>query len=434
MTNKTMINRWQSSVQNNYGTPSIALVKGKGLVVTDADGKQYLDFLGGIATNILGHAHPAIVKAVTKQVSTLSHVSNFYVHPHAVELAEKLAAMTGDKSAKVFFCQSGAEANEAALKLSRRTGKVRIVAAQGAFHGRTMGALSLTGQPAKREPFLPLIKGVKHVPFGDIEAMRKAVTKKTAMVIIEPIMGEAGVIVPPADYLRELRALCDSKGALLVIDAVQTGMGRTGDWFGYEYSGITPDVITLAKGLGGGLPLGAMIALGKAADLFQPGDHGSTFGGNPVTTAAGLAAIKFIETQKILKKVEKQGVYLMQELAVIPGVAEVRGAGLLLGIELEDLKAADIAKALQNQGVLVNAANPTTIRLAPALIVTDAQLKKFVSIFKKVMSDGKKCTISIGSQSKGYFLNPSGISALTIRFSDIAKEGWLQGYPGNSKS
>ena len=389
MTNKTMINRWQSSIQNNYGTPSIALVKGKGLVVTDADGKQYLDFLGGIATNILGHAHPAIVKAVTKQISTLSHVSNFYMHPHAVELAEKLAAMTGDKSAKVFFCQSGAEANEAALKLSRRTGKVRIVAAQGAFHGRTMGALSLTGQPAKREPFLPLIKGVKHVPFGDIEAMRKAVTKKTAMVIIEPIMGEAGVIVPPADYLRELRALCDAKGALLVIDAVQTGMGRTGDWFGYEYSGITPDVITLAKGLGGGLPLGAMIALGKAADLFQPGDHGSTFGGNPVTTAAGLAAIKFIENQKILKKVEKQGVYLMRELAVIPGVAEVRGAGLLLGIELENLKAADIAKALQNKGVLVNAANPTTIRLAPALIVTDAQLKKFVSIFKKVMSDGK---------------------------------------------
>ncbi|CAN2162266.1 ArgD Ornithine/acetylornithine aminotransferase [Candidatus Nanopelagicaceae bacterium] len=389
MTNKTMINRWKSSVQNNYGTPSIALVKGKGLVVTDADGKQYLDFLGGIATNILGHAHPAIVKAVTKQVSTLSHVSNFYVHPHAVELAEKLAAMTGDKSAKVFFCQSGAEANEATLKLSRRTGKVRIVAAQGAFHGRTMGALSLTGQPAKREPFLPLIKGVKHVPFGDIEAMRKAVTKKTAMVIIEPIMGEAGVIVPPADYLRELRALCDAKGALLVIDAVQTGMGRTGDWFGYEYSGITPDVITLAKGLGGGLPLGAMIALGKAADLFQPGDHGSTFGGNPVTTAAGLAAIKFIETQKILKKVEKQGVYLMQELAVIPGVAEVRGAGLLLGIEFETKKASDVALALQNEGVLVNAANPTTIRLAPALIVTDAQLKKFVSIFKKVMSDGK---------------------------------------------
>ena len=389
MTNKTMINRWSNSVQNNYGSPTIALVKGKGIVVTDADGKQYLDFLGGIATNILGHAHPAIVKAVTKQVSILSHVSNFYVHPNAVELAEKLASMTGDKGAKVFFCQSGAEANEAALKLSRRTGKVRVVAAQGAFHGRTMGALSLTGQPSKREPFLPLVKGVKHVPYGDIEAMRKAVTKKTAMVIIEPIMGEAGVIVPPADYLQELRALCDAKGALLVIDAVQTGMGRTGDWFGYEYSGITPDVITLAKGLGGGLPLGAMIALGKAADLFQPGDHGSTFGGNPVTTAAGLAAIKFIESQKLLKKVEKQGAYLMQELALIPGVSEVRGAGLLLGIEFENLKSSDVAIALQKSGVLVNAANPTTIRLAPALIVTDVQIKKFISIFKKVMSDVK---------------------------------------------
>ena len=389
MTNKTMINRWSNSVQNNYGSPSIALVKGKGIVVTDADGKQYLDFLGGIATNILGHAHPAIVKAVTKQVSILSHVSNFYVHPNAVELAEKLASITGDKGAKVFFCQSGAEANEAALKLSRRTGKVRAVAAQGAFHGRTMGALSLTGQPSKREPFLPLVKGVKHVPYGDIEAMRKAVTKKTAMVIIEPIMGEAGVIVPPADYLQELRALCDAKGALLVIDAVQTGMGRTGDWFGYEYSGITPDVITLAKGLGGGLPLGAMIALGKASDLFQPGDHGSTFGGNPVTTAAGLAAIKFIESQKLLKKVEKQGAYLMQELALIPGVSEVRGAGLLLGIELENLKSSDVASALQKSGVLVNAANPTTIRLAPALIVTDVQIKKFISIFKKVMSDVK---------------------------------------------
>jgi acetylornithine/N-succinyldiaminopimelate aminotransferase len=389
MTNKTMIKRWNNSLQNNYGAPAIALVKGKGIVVTDADGNQYLDFLGGIATNILGHAHPAIVKAVTKQVATLSHVSNFYIHPNAVELAEKLAAMTGDKSARVFFCQSGAEANEAALKLSRRTGKVRIVAAQGAFHGRTMGALSMTGQPSKREPFLPLVKGVKHVPYGDIEAMRKAVTKKTAMVIIEPIMGEAGVIVPPADYLVQLRALCDAKGALLVIDAVQTGMGRTGDWFGYEYSGITPDVITLAKGLGGGLPLGAMIALGKAAELFQPGDHGSTFGGNPVTTAAGLAAIKFIESQKILKKVEAQGNYLIQELALIPGVTEVRGAGLLLGIELETLKAADIATAMREAGVLVNAANATTIRIAPALIVTDAQIKKFVATFRKVISDAK---------------------------------------------
>ena len=384
-----MLNRWNSVLQNNYGTPSIALTKGKGILVTDADGKMYLDFLGGIATSILGHAHPAIVKAVTKQVSTLGHVSNFYAHPNAITLAEKLVAMTGEKNAKVFFCQSGAEANEAALKLSRRTGKVRVVAAQGAFHGRTMGALSLTGQPSKREPFLPLVKGVKHVPYGDIEAMRKAVSKKTAMVIIEPIMGEAGVIVPPADYLQQLRVLCDDKGALLVIDAVQTGMGRTGDWFGYEYSGITPDVITLAKGLGGGLPLGAMIALGKAAELFQPGDHGSTFGGNPVTTAAGLAAIEVIESKKLLNKVKQQGAHLIQELALIPGVKEVRGAGLLLGIELETLKASDIATAMRDAGVLVNAANATTVRIAPALIVTDAQINKFISIFRKVISDAK---------------------------------------------
>jgi acetylornithine aminotransferase len=389
MTNKKILKRWSTSVQNNYGTPSIALVKGNGIVVTDADGKSYLDFLGGIATNILGHAHPSIVKAVTKQVSTLSHVSNFYAHPVAIELAEKLTSLTGDKGAKVFFCQSGAEANEAALKLSRRTGKTKVVAAQGAFHGRTMGALSLTGQPSKREPFLPIVKGVKHVPYGDIDAMRKAVTRKTAMVIIEPIMGEAGVVVPPSDYLQQLRQLCDEKGALLVIDAVQTGMGRTGDWFGYEYSGITPDVITLAKGLGGGLPLGAMIALGKASELFQPGDHGSTFGGNPVTTAAGLAAINFIESKKILKKVELQGTYLMQEIAMIPGVKEVRGAGLLIGIELLSLKASDVATAMREAGVLVNAANETTIRIAPALIVTDLQINKFISIFKKVITDAK---------------------------------------------
>ena len=327
--------------------------------------------------------------AVTRQISALSHVSNFYAHPNAIALAEKLTAMTGDKSAKVFFCQSGAEANEAAFKLSRRTGKVRVVAAQGAFHGRTMGALSLTGQPSKREPFLPLVKGVKHVPFGDIDAMRKAISKKTSMVIIEPIMGEAGVIVPPADYLQDLRNLCDKNSALLVIDAVQTGMGRTGDWFGYEYSGITPDVITLAKGLGGGLPLGAMIALGNAAELFQPGDHGSTFGGNPVTTAAGLAAIEFIETRDILSRVQKQGEHLIQELALIPGVKEVRGAGLLIGIELESLKASDVSDAMREAGVLVNAANSTTIRIAPALIVTDSQITKFISIFRKVISHAK---------------------------------------------
>ena len=386
MKNAQVSTAWKKALQDNYGVPSIALVKGKGSEVYDVEGKKYLDLLGGIATNVLGHAHPAIVKAVSKQVGTLGHVSNFYAHPNVVELAQKLASMTGDKSARVFFAQSGAEANEAAMKLSRRTGKYRIVAAQGAFHGRTMGALSMTGQPSKREPFLPLIKGIKHVAYGDIKAMRRAISSKTAMVILEPIMGEAGVIVPPADYLAQVRELCTQKGALLVIDAVQTGMGRTGDWFGYEYSGITPDVITLAKGLGGGLPLGAMIALGDAAQLFVAGDHGSTFGGNPITTAAALAVIKVIEKDKIMIKVRKDQEFIMHNIALIEGVFEVRGAGLLIGIQLDKPIASKITLLMREQGVLVNAANDSTIRIAPALNISRIQLTKFCTIFEKVMA------------------------------------------------
>ena len=386
MKNAQVSTAWKKALQDNYGVPSISLVKGKGSEVYDVEGKKYLDLLGGIATNVLGHAHPAIVKAVSKQVGTLGHVSNFYAHPNVVELAQKLASMTGDKSARVFFAQSGAEANEAAMKLSRRTGKYRIVAAQGAFHGRTMGALSMTGQPSKREPFLPLIKGIKHVPYGDIKAMRRAISSKTAMVILEPIMGEAGVIVPPADYLAQVRELCTQKGALLVIDAVQTGMGRTGDWFGYEYSGITPDVITLAKGLGGGLPRGAMIALGHAAQLFVAGDHGSTFGGNPITTAAALAVIKVIEKDKIMIKVRKDQDFIMHKIALIEGVSEVRGAGLLIGIQLDKPIASKITLLMREQGVLVNAANDSTIRIAPALNISRIQLTKFCTIFEKVMA------------------------------------------------
>ena len=386
MKNEQVSTAWKKALQDNYGVPSISLVKGKGSEVYDVEGKKYLDLLGGIATNVLGHAHPAIVKAVSKQVGTLGHVSNFYAHPNVIELAQKLASMTGDKSARVFFAQSGAEANEAAMKLSRRTGKYRIVAAQGAFHGRTMGALSMTGQPSKREPFLPLIKGIKHVPYGDIKAMRRAISSKTAMVILEPIMGEAGVIVPPADYLAQVRELCTQKGALLVIDAVQTGMGRTGDWFGYEYSGITPDVITLAKGLGGGLPLGAMIALGDAAQLFVAGDHGSTFGGNPITTAAALAVIKVIEKDEIMIKVRKDQEFIMHKIALIEGVSEVRGAGLLIGIQLDKQIASKITLLMREQGVLVNAANDSTIRIAPALNISRIQLTKFCTIFEKVMA------------------------------------------------
>jgi len=379
--------RWQRAIQDNYGTPTIELVSGKGSVVKDANGNTYLDFLAGIATNVLGHAHPAIVKSVSKQISTLGHVSNFYAHPNVLELAEKLQKMTGDKSARVFFCNSGAEANEAALKLSRKTGKYKVVATQEAFHGRTMGALSLTGQPSKRNPFKPLIKGIKHVPFGDSGAMKRAITKKTAMVIVEPIMGEAGVIVPPADYLKNLRQYCDDKGVLLVFDCVQTGMGRTGDWFGYEYSGIKPDVITLAKGLGGGLPLGAMIALGSASKLFAAGDHGSTFGGNPVATAAALAVISSIEKEKILPHVDEVSEFLLAELALVQGVTEVRGAGLLIGLTLEKPIAKLLTKKCQELGALINAPGESTIRLAPALNVSLKQAEKFVKIFSQAMKE-----------------------------------------------
>ena len=379
--------RWQRAIQDNYGTPTLELVSGKGSVVKDSNGNSYLDFLAGIATNVLGHAHPAIVKAVSKQISTLGHVSNFYAHPNVLELAEKLQKMTGDKTARTFFCNSGAEANEAALKLSRKTGKYKIVATQEAFHGRTMGALSLTGQPSKRNPFKPLIKGIKHVPFGDSAAMKRAITKRTAMVIVEPIMGEAGVIVPPADYLQNLRCYCDQAGALLVFDCVQTGMGRTGDWFGYEYSGVKPDVITLAKGLGGGLPLGAMIALGPASKLFATGDHGSTFGGNPVATAAALAVISSIEKGKILNQVDEVGEYLLTELALIPGVTEVRGAGLLIGMTLEKPVAKAVTKKCQELGALINAPGDSTIRLAPALNVSVKEAQKFVAIFAQSMKE-----------------------------------------------
>ncbi len=379
--------RWQRALQDNYGTPTIELVSGKGSVVKDSKGNTYIDFLAGIATNVLGHAHPAVVKAVTRQISTLGHVSNFYAHPNVLDLAEKLQKMTGDKSARVFFCNSGAEANEAALKLSRKTGRYKIVATNESFHGRTMGALSLTGQPSKRNPFKPLLKGIKHVPFGDSAAMRRAITKKTAMVIVEPIMGEAGVIVPPSDYLNNLRQYCDDNGALLVFDCVQTGIGRTGDWFGYEYSGIKPDVITLAKGLGGGLPLGAMIALGSASTLFAAGDHGSTFGGNPVATAAGLAVIASIEEEKILKNVNEVGEYLLTELALIPGVTEVRGAGLLIGLTLEKPLAKALNKKCQELGVLINAPGESTIRLAPALNVSMKQVQKFVATFAQALKE-----------------------------------------------
>lgn len=384
---KDFSTRWENALQANYGQPELTLVSGKGAKVTDSGGKSYLDFLGGIATNVLGHAHPTIVKAVTAQISTLGHVSNFYSHPGVLALAEKLQELVEDRSSRVFFCNSGAEANEAALKLSRKTGRKRIVATQNAFHGRTMGALSLTGQPSKRDPFKPLLPGIVHVPFGDLDAMKKKINHRTAMVIIEPILGEAGVVMPPPGYLSGIRALCNATGTLMVVDAVQTGMGRTGQWFGYEHEGIVPDVITLAKGLGGGLPLGAMIALGGTSRLFQPGDHGTTFGGNPVACASALAAINVLEKKDLLKQVRDHEFTLKSSLSQVVGVKEVRGMGLLLGIVLEREIASQMRKLLQDAGILVNAPTPNVIRIAPALIVTAAEVKKFISVFSKVLTE-----------------------------------------------
>jgi acetylornithine aminotransferase len=387
MKNKEFADLWSQNLMSNYAVPSITLVKGKGSIVFDADGKKYIDMLGGIATNILGHSHPAVVSAVTRQIRTLSHVSNFYSHSNAIELAQILVRLTGDKQSRVFFAQSGAEVNEAAIKLSRKTGRTRIVAMTGSFHGRTMGSLSLTGQSSKRTSFVPLLKNVKHVPFGDVKKAKRAINSRTAMVIVEPIMGEAGVIVPPLNYLKELREACTNNGALLVIDAVQTGIGRTGQWFGYEYSGIKPDVITVAKGLGAGLPLAAMIAVGNTSQLFEPGDHGSTFGGNPVTTAASIAAIKWIEKNKTLAKCKADFKYLSSNINSIPGVSEVRGAGLLVGIALQKNISSEVAEALQAKGFLVNAANPNTIRIAPALNISMKELNQFVKALKEAMSD-----------------------------------------------
>ena len=379
--------RWHAAMQNNYGVPPLTLVKGDGVEVWDEDGKRYLDFLGGIATNILGHAHPSIVKAITSQVAELSHVSNLYSHKPGIELAEKLQDLTNDASARVFFCNSGAEANEAAIKISRLSGRSQMIAAIGGFHGRTIGALSITGQSSKRTPFEPLLSDVKFVPYGDARALRKAVSRKTALVIVEAIQGENGVIVPPSGYLKEVRAICDAKGALFAIDAVQTGMGRTGEWFGYEHEGIAPDIITLAKGLGGGLPLGAMITLGKKVVAFKPGEHGSTFGGNPISCAAANAAIDFIVKKKMLNSVSDAGEYLKKSLGKIPGVTEVRGRGLLIGIVLDSNIASAVVSRARTNGLLINAPDKSVIRIAPALVVSKPELREFIKIFSKSLDE-----------------------------------------------
>ncbi|MCZ9352337.1 acetylornithine transaminase [Streptomyces mutabilis] len=380
MGNEELTGRWQGALMNNYGTPRLPLVRGEGSRLWDADGNEYLDFVGGIAVNALGHAHPAVVDAVSRQIASLGHVSNLFIAEPPVALAERLLQRFG-RDGKVFFCNSGAEANEGAFKIGRLTGRPHMVATDGGFHGRTMGALALTGQPGKQAPFLPLPGDVTHVPYGDPQALAAAVTEETALVIIEPIQGENGVVVPPPGYLKAARAITAATGALLVLDEVQTGVGRTGHWFEYQaHEGVLPDVVTLAKGLGGGLPLGATVAFGRAAELFQPGQHGTTFGGNPVACAAGLAVLDTIADEGLLDNVKRQSEKIRGAVEALghPLIAHVRGAGLLLGIVLTEPLAPQVQQTAQDAGILVNAPAPDVVRLMPPLNLGDDVVDAFL--------------------------------------------------------
>jgi acetylornithine aminotransferase len=380
--------RWEAALMANYGTPPLALARGAGAEVWDVDGRRYLDLLGGVAVNALGHAHPAVVRAVTEQIGTLGQVSNLYLSEPAITLAETLLDLLGATgSGRVLFCNSGAEANEAAFKIARRTGRSTMVAAHGAFHGRTMGALALTGQPAKRDPFQPMPPGVVFVPYGDPTALESVVDGDTAAVFLELVQGEYGVVIPPEGYLEAAREITAANGALLVLDEVQTGIGRTGNWFAHQSVGVIPDVVTLAKGLGGGLPIGACVGIGAAAHLFQPGQHGSTLGGNPVCCAAALAVLRTIASDGLLNHAARLGKEIAAEVTALrhPLVGPVGAAGLLIGIGLTSPVAADIVTAARKAGFLVNAAVPDRIRLAPPLVLTEAQAQEFLSALPAIL-------------------------------------------------
>ncbi|WP_445258902.1 acetylornithine transaminase [Nocardioides aurantiacus] len=376
-----ILERYGASLMNAFGPPKLALVRGEGAHVWDDQGREYVDLLGGIAVNTLGHGHPAVVEALGTQVRTLGHVSNFFTSPQQVELAERLVALMtpADVEARVFFSNSGAEANEAALKLTRLTGRSHVVAMQDAFHGRTMGSLALTSKAAYREPFEPLPGDVTWVPFGDAEALAAAVTDATAAVVIEPLQGEAGVNEASSAYLAAARETTERHGALLWFDEVQSGMGRTGHWLASHASGVVPDLVTLAKGLGGGMPIGATIGLGRAATLFQPGNHGTTFGGNPLSCAVALAVLDTLERDGLLARAAQVGERLRSALAQDPRVTEVRGQGVLVGLTLAQEKAPAVVAAAQDAGWIINATGPDRVRLAPPLVLTDADVEAFVA-------------------------------------------------------
>lgn len=385
----TLASRWEAVMMNNYGTPPLALVSGDGAVVTDESGKTYLDLLGGIAVNLLGHRHPAIIEAVTAQLNTLGHTSNLYATEPGIALAEKLVGQLGSP-ARAFFCNSGTEANEVAFKITRLTGRTKVIAAEGGFHGRTMGSLALTGQPAKRAPFEPLPGHVTFVPYGDVAALKDAVDDQTAAVFLEPIMGEGGVVVPPPGYLAAAREITTAAGALLVLDEVQTGVARTGAFYAHQHDGITPDIVTLAKGLGGGLPIGACLAIGATADLLTPGMHGSTFGGNPISTAAANAVLDTVAAQDLVARAGAAGKTISTGVEALdhPLVDHVRGKGLLIGIALKQDAAKSVENAARDAGFLVNAAAANLVRLAPPLIITDDQIDQFLTALPAVLDKG----------------------------------------------
>ena len=393
MTNGDYRARWQATMMDNYGTPPIALVGGAGARVVDADGNGYLDFVGGIAVSALGHAHPAVVDAVSAQVARLAHTSNLYMHEPGLALAERLQELLEAPDARVFFSNDGTEANECAIKLARLHGRAadgarnRLVSALNSFHGRTLGSLAITGNPPKREPFEPLPGPVTFVEFGDVAALEAAVDSGVAAVFLEPTQGEGGIVPAPEGYLQSARRICDAAGALLVIDEVQSGVGRTGAWFASAATGVRPDIMTLAKGLGGGLPIGACIAFGDAARLFTPGSHGSTFGGNPVSCAAALAVLDTIEKDGLLDNVARLGASLADGLTGLshPLIADVRGSGLWRGIQLTRPVAGAVEQAARDRGLLVNAVKPAVLRLAPPLIIDDQDVAEAIEIISAAL-------------------------------------------------
>jgi acetylornithine aminotransferase len=386
--------RFAAALMPNYGLPPVAISRGAGCLVWDPDGREYLDLIAGIAVSSLGHAHPAIIEAVSRQVAEVAHTSNLFLHEREVDLAERLLVLLGGDG-RVFFANSGTEANEAAIKLVRRRqgpGRPVFVAVEGGFHGRTMGALALTGKASIREPFGPFGLTVRFVPFGDAGALTAAVDADVAGVFLEPALGEGGVVPAPAGYLGAARAACDQAGALLVLDEIQSAIGRTGTWFAHQSEGIRPDVLTLAKGLGGGLPIGACIGLGASGTGFAKGDHGSTFGGNPVACAAALAVLEVIERDGLLAHVTQVGEQLVASLEAIrhPLVAGVRGRGLWLAVVLTAEVAAKVEGAARRAGFLVNAVQPDAIRLAPPLILSTDQARQFTDALPAILDAAQR--------------------------------------------